>query len=48
MDKLLLDSDTRDTYQTDAAQDQDDGDDLLAWLTRDNVTGPFADRRFII
>ncbi len=26
----------------------DDGDDLLAWLTRDNVTEPFADRRFII
>lgn len=28
--------------------DPDDGDDLLAWLTRDNVTEPLADRRFII
>jgi hypothetical protein len=48
MENLLLDPDTRDTHQTDAAQDQDEGDDLLAWLTRDNVTEPFADRRFII
>jgi hypothetical protein len=48
MDNLLLEPDTHDTLHTDAAQDQDDGDDLLSWLMRDNVTDPFADRRFII
>jgi hypothetical protein len=48
MDNLLLEPDTLDTAPAEAAPDQDDADDLLAWLTRDNVADPFADRRFII
>jgi len=45
MENLLLEPDVLDS---DATQDQDDGDDLLAWLRQDNVTDQFADRRFII
>jgi hypothetical protein len=48
MDNLLLEPDTRDTAQLEATQDQDDGEDLLAWLSKDNPSDPFADRRFII
>ena len=48
MENLLLDPDTRDLHQDDIAQDQDDADDLLAGLMRDNISDPFADRRFII
>ena len=44
-------ADTRETTRHDnrsTRPEPDDGDDLLAWLTRDNVTDPFADRRFIL
>jgi hypothetical protein len=44
-------SDTREKTRHDnrsARPEQDDGDDLLAWLMRDNVSDPFADRRFIL
>jgi hypothetical protein len=48
MDNLLLEPETLDPNQHDA--DQDDLDDLLTWLSRDNTaaTSPLADRRFIL
>jgi len=52
MDTLRREANPRETTRHDTGSgrrpDVEDGDDLLAWLTRDNVSDPFADRRFIL